>query len=88
MKYQDHSPATSLCTLKASFIDARLIVSRAQYSTCFNVGGFGDTNLGMVVITRLRSGAAANAPKDSVHSITAASAILLFFMIVILLFGK
>jgi hypothetical protein len=40
----------------------------------------------MVVITRLRCGAAANAPKDSVHSITAASAILLFLMIVILLF--
>ncbi|MDU4544790.1 MAG: hypothetical protein E6Y55_27515, partial [Klebsiella michiganensis] len=32
------------------------------------------------------AGAAANAPKDSVHSITAASAILLFLMIVILLF--
>jgi hypothetical protein len=42
----------------------------------------------MVGVAWLRSGSAANAPKDRVHSITAAVAILLFFMMVILLFTE
>jgi hypothetical protein len=42
----------------------------------------------MVGVAWLRDRVAANAPKDRVHSITAAVAILLFFMMVILLFTE
>lgn len=86
-KYQDHSPATSLWTSNASFIDCPVDCEPGAMLEPAS------TSVALAMPTGVRSwlpgcgaGAAANAPKDSVHSITAASAILLFLMIVILLF--
>lgn len=86
---QDHSPATRVWTLNASSIEWPV---DCEPGAIFDPAS---TSVALAIPTCVWSvlpgcgtGLAANAPKDRVHSITAAVAILLFFMMVILLFTE